>query len=451
MNRTCDKRVKDCCVAGGSGEFGNPLANLSSEAPDVETFFSLNWMHRIPGGGEPTGKYDCFSVCESEASQQDADLCARQQAEECAIINEPPIKPCQTDPCPGPCDNPQCDIPPVFCQTPPCNVPPVPCQTPPCNPTPILYCNDAVTCGPTGCETTVPACVVTAGSKADANAIAASLCQHFAWECQFQRPRPPVPPVPPVPVCPSITGYGQTSPVVLNEGDSTVLSVTVAYTGAGPLIYVWYVNGFPLAITPGPSLNLNNVTVADSGTYALGISAPGCALVLSNEIVVDVNVSNIWDSLAWDAPVIYTSNPTPGSSSSTLVGGHFQMSSTCPAWPGSSAGGQGISCHGSLTYTGPLISCHLHIVTVGPGTVVSNRTLGPVKVFVDTVEIFNSDDTDDISITGTYDFDFNLPASVAALVEVDVAGILLTVCDPGIGCGGVQETFSWDGLLTVNP
>jgi hypothetical protein len=239
----------------------------------------------------------------------------------------------------------------------------------------------------------------------------------------------------------------------LTVGDDVVLTVTTA--GETPQTYNWY-RGVTLVFTESNSVNQSDFSITDAqltdaGSYRVEVVYGDDPLCDVDEAFFSVAVEEgdefSWD-LTWDAPTIYNSNPTPGSSSSTLTADQFITSVTCPAWPGAQLGGQGIACHGEQTYTGPLVSCHLQLVVVGPGTVVSNTILAPITVKVDSVEVFNSGYA--VDTTGTFDFDFDLPISVAALIEVDL-GMLLVVCDPGVGCGGVQETFSWNGTLSVNP
>lgn len=73
----------------------NPVTNYSTEAPDPNTFLSLQWPWLNPdnpvGGGPgpnvppPTWSADgCQSECVSTVSQLDADLCAARQAFTCA-------------------------------------------------------------------------------------------------------------------------------------------------------------------------------------------------------------------------------------------------------------------------------------------------------------------------------------------------------------------------------
>lgn len=262
MNRPCPNKLQCGCV---DGSFESPLANLSSEAPDSEVFTALHFGGRITNGGERWSTDGCVSVCTSTVSQEEADLCAEAQTQQCLIPQDPPEDPPdQPDP-PGP---------------------PNPPGEPP---TPTLFCNDAVTCGTAPCDGTIPACAVLATSKADANAIAASICSYNAYLCnRNQPPGPPDPPVPPVTLCPTITGYGQVSPINADEGDDVVLSVTYSYFGDGTLIFVWYLDGIPLATTPDATLVLDGLTDTDAGTYVLRIFTTGCAPAVSNDIVLNV-------------------------------------------------------------------------------------------------------------------------------------------------------------------
>lgn len=151
----------------------------------------------------------------------------------------------------------------------------------------------------------------------------------------------------------------------------------------------------------------------------------------------------IWN-IAWDAPLLTQSAPTPGSVSAVQTACHFTASQTCPEWPGGSGSGTAIQSHGSFTYTGPLVSNHLKIVNtmtnVGPSAfVLLSLTVKVDSVVVLTVFINNL-------TTFTYDYDFDIPLSVAALIEVDyVTTLLQTAGDPG------DATAVYDGAFSVNP
>lgn len=154
---------------------------------------------------------------------------------------------------------------------------------------------------------------------------------------------------------------------------------------------------------------------------------------------------DIWDALVWNAPTIYPSAPTPGTSLYALNAGIFDISSTCPAYPGGSGGGQGIECTGQFLYTGPAAPSHLHFV-VSPASFpafVTNYSLGPITVTVDSVPLFSTGG--DVDNAGIYDYDFTIPSSVGALIEV-YTGMMFVV-----GSGGVNpDTFTWNGTF-YNP
>lgn len=77
MNQPCFSRVICECADG------NPFANLSAEAPDVERFFARLYFAGDPPLGDTFSQTGCLTVCESTVSQADADLCALRQAQQC--------------------------------------------------------------------------------------------------------------------------------------------------------------------------------------------------------------------------------------------------------------------------------------------------------------------------------------------------------------------------------
>jgi uncharacterized repeat protein (TIGR03803 family) len=83
-------------------------------------------------------------------------------------------------------------------------------------------------------------------------------------------------------------------PTNVNSCPNNNVSFTVGATGTG-LNYVWYKNGIALALSSAPTLNLNNVTVADNGVYHCEIMNQ-CGYVLSQFVkltIVNKPPSNI--------------------------------------------------------------------------------------------------------------------------------------------------------------
>lgn len=144
------------------------LANLTVEKPEQAVFTSVFFPLVVPPLGRTWTSSGCVGVCTSSISQEDADLCAAQQAAQC--VNQPPPNP--PPPPPPVCVTPGgCGFTPPPEQPPP---PPPPTGTP-CN-TPQVCC---VTC-PDGSQFcyTVPACRISAGTVEEANAIA------FSYACK---------------------------------------------------------------------------------------------------------------------------------------------------------------------------------------------------------------------------------------------------------------------------
>lgn len=80
MNNPCLSRVICECSE-------NPFSNLSAEAPDVDRFFALFHFAGDPPLGDSFSQASCLTVCESTVSQEDADLCALRQAQQCVWDN----------------------------------------------------------------------------------------------------------------------------------------------------------------------------------------------------------------------------------------------------------------------------------------------------------------------------------------------------------------------------
>lgn len=248
----------------------NPLANLSSERPDHPIWISNYTFFQEPFIGKDPVPSDCGSTCQetcfSTVSQEEADACAQRLAERCVLCCPP---------------NPSC--PPVACtdnQPPPCTDPPVPACPPP-------YCNV-----PQGCQDSQYTAGVAAGefyahTQADADAIAASVCQH---RLKFG------PRTPNTPGCPIITGMFPHSPAHVNEGQGVLFQVFYTYPGAGPVQFAWFLNGLPLAFTSVPTFTIDPAMVSDSGTYTVEVSAPGCPTVLSPGVILDVISSTCTDT-----------------------------------------------------------------------------------------------------------------------------------------------------------
>lgn len=81
MNQPCFSRVICQCAED------NPFANLSAELPDVDRFFALFHFAGDPPLGDSFSQASCLTVCESAISQEDADLCALRQAQQCVWDN----------------------------------------------------------------------------------------------------------------------------------------------------------------------------------------------------------------------------------------------------------------------------------------------------------------------------------------------------------------------------
>lgn len=150
----CDNRITCECS-------DDPIENYSSEAPDVIRFRKKTIVIDFPPSGWRFTQQGCTSLCESDVSQEEADLCAQRQALECVGG--------------GWDDDPKKPTPPE-CPTKDCDKPPIP---------PVLFYNDTQSCTvncPDGepFTWTVPAGTVVDFSQAIANAKALSIACNLA-------------------------------------------------------------------------------------------------------------------------------------------------------------------------------------------------------------------------------------------------------------------------------
>lgn len=164
----CIKSENECFPC--AGDSSNPLANLSTEAPDLNIWLNVHFGVVTNVTPNSWRRDTCVGFCESSISQIDADDCARRRALEC--LHVPPLPPIPPEP------------------------PPLP---PPQEP---AICNQEVTCNNGETCYTVPACTVFAANQMEANAIATSLCEtrvnnpETASPCAAPPPPPPPPPAP---------------------------------------------------------------------------------------------------------------------------------------------------------------------------------------------------------------------------------------------------------------
>lgn len=61
----------------------NPATQYSSEVEDSPTYIGIAWNGQVPKLGKPFTVFPCESICDSQVSQADADLCAQRGAVTC--------------------------------------------------------------------------------------------------------------------------------------------------------------------------------------------------------------------------------------------------------------------------------------------------------------------------------------------------------------------------------
>lgn len=255
MNIPCSKASHFCPCTD------NPLANLSSEAPDRELFTHIDYSEIL---GPPP-----VLLCEAESLEDLAN---------CPHICNPDIETCPCDSGNECCDSSTCQP----CQNNSC------CSTPPC--TPVLFFNHETSCTMCDFTYTVPAGTISSSiSQADADERARSICLYRA--CNGPPGLRRIPLIPGI-VCPVITGVTPPPPVNANSGDSVTLTVLFTYTGMGTLTFTWFKDGTPFSVTPGASITFNPAQTSDSGFYTLSIKATGCPPVVSPEIQLNVAIGD---------------------------------------------------------------------------------------------------------------------------------------------------------------
>lgn len=106
MNIPCVNPCVACPPSIGHGigpiDPANPFVNLSSEEPDSDEFIGRRYVYGPPPLGQTWYSIGCIGFCISDVSQEDANLCALQQATECVSTQWP--QQCLT--CPPTDDNP---------------------------------------------------------------------------------------------------------------------------------------------------------------------------------------------------------------------------------------------------------------------------------------------------------------------------------------------------------
>jgi hypothetical protein len=180
MNIPCLKAESRCFPC--AGDSSNPFANLSIEPFDLNLFSCVYFgsvVNVVPNVWQRSG---CVGFDESPTSQTDACDRATRRALEC--VPEPPDPP----------------------RPPPEGPPP----NPPSPSSNFTFCNDEVTCQSGSSCYTLPECTVLGNSKAEANAIAQSLCNNRVLDPELSQPCSSIPPSPPLPPpqlpCPSELG-----------------------------------------------------------------------------------------------------------------------------------------------------------------------------------------------------------------------------------------------------
>jgi hypothetical protein len=89
MIAPCSLALKQCLPCND-----DPIRNITAEAPDVDVFIGFRDFKWNPPLGVTYFQLSCKSICFSEVSQQDANLCALRSAEECTYDGgKPPAPP----------------------------------------------------------------------------------------------------------------------------------------------------------------------------------------------------------------------------------------------------------------------------------------------------------------------------------------------------------------------
>lgn len=248
MNIPCSKQ-SNYCLCGD-----NPLANLTSEAPDVEQFVRISYMPIL--GDAP------IRFCEKDTEQEAVD---------CGSYPGPCDPNIETCPCDPTIQN--CDPPCITCNPPP--------DAPPRQ---NVFFNQEQTCTRCGHTSIVAAgTVYSYVSQADADARAQSICEYRSCAEPIELPCVGKP-------RPIITGYSHSSPINANVGSNITITISYTFSGTDPLTFTWYKDFIPFQVTAGPSLTLTDLVVEDSGVYQLRIipgKCPGADSSLLQLVVTD--------------------------------------------------------------------------------------------------------------------------------------------------------------------
>jgi hypothetical protein len=157
-------------------------------------------------------------------------------------------------------------------------------------------------------------------------------------------------------------------------------------------------------------------------------------------LVVTGDSCGIFD-FAWNTPDLYPGDPA-GSVSASETQCNFIYTIGSAQWPEFSPFIPYISNHGEFTYTGPAKSCHLHLVVTRDALATADG-VSYITIKVDSVVVLYQTTLDTVS--NVYDFDFSIPLSDGALVEVDV--IVSLSASPF----SLPSSVVFNGTFSVNP
>lgn len=236
--------------------------------------------------------------------------------------------------------------------------------------------------------------------------------------------------------CPSFTGPAPVNPVIGTEGEPATLGPVPfdAGAGAGALNFEWYKDGVffeDTTFTTSNTLIIPSFENDDAGLYFLNITTEFQDCSIESE---DIGLTTDFWRLEW------VTNQEAGTAvffksleESTFVLSLFQAENPNP---GANSFGD---YTGSFTYSGPERNCHLHLeVAFTPGEVQGQA----IKIDVGGVTVLELPN-EETTVDGIYEYDFVIPASVDALVTLNLFMHVQSL-PPNVARQG-----AWSGILTA--
>lgn len=226
----------------------------------------------------------------------------------------------------------------------------------------------------------------------------------------------------------TIVGILTTSPLP-DAFFGTAYSTAITFVNPSGLAVAWSVlsgslpNGLTLNTTTGV---ISGIPTA-SGTFHFTIAATAGGATCTQAFTLVTQPIN-WDSLVWSNILVVPGGGVGGTATGTFSGKNFSVSGK-----GNGAPSAKVEALGSLTYTGPAVSCKVTVVVTAQGTSTAGFFVnqdGVQRALINTASL----------TLGTHVFNFSLIAGTNSLIEVK--GIT-DVGDPARLFVFVADTVLW--------